>query len=166
MGYAAWRLDMERYQAATALQKVLYGWAHGHRGALLYCSRDIGGPRLRPSNPDWGYLDYFFCPRFLYGAVAALVDGYAGASFERVLYETSQVHAYLFRAEGKLLVAAFTPNDWRQPLLLESDAHSARIVDPMGNATPTEPGRLEIDGSFYPQTLVLEGATTVRVVED
>lgn len=166
MGYAAWRLDMERYQAATALQKILYCWAHGHRGALLYCSRDLGGPRLRPGNPDWGYVDYFFCPRFLYGAVAALVDGYAGASFERILHETPQVHAYLFRAEGRLLVAAFTPHDWRQPLTLESDAESAWVVDPMGNATPAAAGRMEMDVTFYPQTVVLGGASTVRVVEE
>jgi hypothetical protein len=166
MGYTAWRLDMERTQAATAVQKVLYCWAHRHRGALLYCSRDVGGPRLRPDDPDWGYLDYFFCPRFMYGAVAALIDGYAGAHFERVLKETDHLHAYLFRAEGKRLVAAFVPYDGKQSLTLESDASAVQIVDPMGNATPVPPGRVRLDVAFYPQTVVLEGATTVQTVEE
>lgn len=166
MGYAAWRLDIERTQAATAAQKVFYCWAHRHRGALLYCSRDVGGPRLRPDDPDWGYLDYFFCPRFIYGALAALINRYAGAHFESILQETDHLHAYLFSAEGKRLVAAFVPYDGRRSLTLESDAFAVQIVDPMGNATPTPPGRVSIDVTFYPQTIVLEGATTVQVVEE
>ena len=60
--------------AATALQKLLHCWAHGDRGALLFCSRGIGGPRLPQGDADWGYIDYFMCPRFMYGAVAAFID--------------------------------------------------------------------------------------------
>jgi hypothetical protein len=160
MGYAAWRLDVERDMAATAAQKTLYCWAHGNRGALLFCSREIGGPR----GGDWGYLDYTFCPRFMYGAVAAVVDWYAGARFSRVLAEDRNLHAYEFTAPGKRLVALFTPENRDKPVTVKSDAKRAQIVDAMGNASDSAAAQeLKLTASFYPMTLVLEGATRVEI---
>jgi hypothetical protein len=162
MGYAAWRLDVEREMAATAAQKVLYCWAHGHRGALLYCSRDIGGPR----GGDWGYLDYTFCPRFMYGAIAAIVDNYAGARFSRVITESPRLHAYEFTAEGKRLVALFAPDNNERSVTLETDAAAATLLDPMGNPTTiVDPKRITVTAQYYPQTLVLDRATQVTVKE-
>lgn len=164
MGYAAWRLDVERSQAATAIQKTLHCWARGDRGVLLYCSRDIGGPRLRQGDADWGYLDYYMCPRFMYGAVAAFIDQYAGARFETILSETHPLRAYLFSRGTERLVAVFTTPDITQKVAIESDAESASVLDPMGNATPAaDPTRVEVLAGHYPQTIVLQGATEVRL---
>jgi hypothetical protein len=163
MGYAAWRLDMERHQAATAMQKLLYCWAHGNRGGLLYCSRDVGGPRLR-TDPDWGFVDHFFCPRFAYGALSAFVDTYAGASFSSLLTEAHPFTAYEFRSADVRIVTAFTTYDGERAVVVTSDATQAEIVDPMGNRTqaPT-PTRVELTAGFYPATAILYGATTASV---
>jgi len=163
MGYAAWRLDMERHQAATAMQKLLYCWAHGHRGALLYCSRDVGGPRLR-TDPDWGFVDHFFCPRFAYGALSAFIDTYASASFEAALTEAHPFSAYLFRRDDARIVTAFTTYDGERSAVVTSDATRAEVVDPMGNHTeaPTST-RVELKADFYPATAILYGATTASV---
>jgi hypothetical protein len=164
MGYAAWRLDMERHQAATAMQKLLYCWAHGNRGALLYCSRDIGGPRQRPSDADWGFVDHLFCPRFAYGALSAFIDTYAGARFERTLTEAQPFSAYLFRRDDARLVAAFTAYDGERAITITSDAQRAEIVDPMGNrAEAASPKQIELKAGFYPIAVVLYGATTASV---
>ena len=162
MGYAAWRYDIERLQASTAMQKVLYCWAHGNKAALLYCSRSGGGPRLIKGDPDWGHIDHFMCPRFMYGAIAGLVDWYAGASYESTLIENAQKHAYLFKADGRLIVGAYSPRS-TQPITLTSDAESALLIDPMGNASPLDDAaRVELKVGAYPTTVVFEGATKVE----
>jgi len=163
MGYAAWRLDVERSQAATAIQKLLFCWSHGHRGALLYCSRDIGGPRQRTGDADWGFIDYTMCPRFAYGALAAFIDTYAGARFDSALTETQHLRAYLFRADGALIAGVYTPYDGTQALTLTSDATGAELVDPMGNRTALpSPERVEIEAGYHPLAVVFRGATKVR----
>jgi len=164
MGYAAWRYDIERSQATTGLQKALYCWAHGNRGALLYCSRGIGGPRRPVGDPDWGYIDFFMCPRFLYGGVSALVDWYAGARFDAVLLETAQKHVYRFRRGDDVIIAAFTPSGGTQMVTLVAEVESCVSVDPMGNATPVEDAsRVEVELGGYPATLVFSGAKRVEV---
>ncbi len=163
MGYAAWRLDVERSQAATAIQKLLFCWSHGHRGALLYCSRDVGGPRQRAGDADWGFIDYTMCPRFAYGALAAFIDTYAGARFESALAESQNLRAYLFRATDARIAGVFVPHDGTQPVVLTSDAARAELVDPMGNRTPLpSPARVRIEAGYYPLAVVFHGATTVR----
>ena len=160
MGYMAWRLDVEREMAATAAQKALYCWAHGNRGALLYASREIGGPR----GGECGFLDYTFCPRFMYGAIAALVDGYAGARFSRVLREDRDLHAYEFTADGKRLIALFAPENRDLAVTVKSDARRAQLADAMGNATDAATAQeVKLTASFYPTTAVLEGATKVEI---
>jgi hypothetical protein len=165
MGYAAWRLDQEREMAATAVQKLLFCWAHGNRGALLYCSRDIGGPRLR--GDDWGFIDYTMCPRFAYGAVAAFIDAYAGARFEGILRETDQLHVYSFRDAGRHIVSLFTPDGAERPVILESDSTRAYLVDPMGNRTPVPNAQsVEVTASLYPTALIFEGGKQPPVVAE
>ncbi|PIX45546.1 MAG: hypothetical protein COZ57_15070 [Armatimonadetes bacterium CG_4_8_14_3_um_filter_66_20] len=162
MGHAAWRLDMERVQAYVTLQKILYFWAHDNRGVLLYNSRNIGGVRQGEGEADWGYLDHFFCPRFTYGAVAALLDWFAGTRFESVLREERQLHAYCFSAEGRRLVTVFDPTAKgpAQEITVRSDARTALSLDPMGNATPlADARRVRLKASAYPALVVLEGAS-------
>lgn len=164
MGYANWRLDQERASAATGLQKVLFCWAHRHRGALVYNSRGIGGPRLPAGDPDWGLLDYFFCPRFSYGGLSALVDTYAGATFSRVLRETSQQHVYEFQRGTDRLVVGFTPDGRPRPVTVESDAKQAVLVDPMGNRQTLDgPGEVVLKCDYLPVTIMLDGATDVKL---
>ncbi|NSW57246.1 MAG: hypothetical protein HPY44_14625 [Armatimonadetes bacterium] len=162
MGFANWRLDMERNSAATAVQKLLFCWAHGNKAALLYCSRDIGGPR---GSGDWGYIDYFMCPRFTYGAVAAFMDYYAGATFAGTLTERNGLYVYEFRKGDQRLVPVFTAGGDARPVRLETDAQRVLLLDPMGNATSAEPmdGAVALTAGLYPQTVVLEGAGRVSV---
>jgi hypothetical protein len=161
-GFCAWRLDMERQMAATAVQKLLYGWAHGNEGALLYCSREYSGPRLTAN--DWGYLDYFMCPRFMYGTVAAFIDQFAGATFERVVTETDGLYAYVFATAGAKLLALFAPNDQDREVTVESDSSAAQVVDPMGNAAAVvPPGRVQVRVGLYASLIRLTGATVVSV---
>lgn len=164
MGHAAWRLDMERAQAATTLQKLLTCWAEGHRAALVYCSRDVGGPRQRLGEPDWGALDYTFCPRFVYGQLSAFSEGLAGARFVERLAKRQNLRVLRFARGEETIVALFTPYDAEQVVTLHSDARAARVVDPMGNATPQpDPTRIEIHAGYQPQLVALTGASEVGV---
>jgi len=159
MGSAAWRLDQEMVQAQVCTQKLLTCWATGHRGALLYCSRETGGPRL--GHADYGILDHFLSPRFLYGTCAGMVEALLGARFERALPQAGARHAYVFRKDGALVVAAFMAN--RQPgtLTLSSDATQAVLIDAMGNRTPVAGGEVELSCDGYPAYVELIGATRV-----
>jgi len=163
MGYAAWRLDMERHQAATTIQKAIYCRAHDHRGVLFYCSRDVGGPRQRPGNPDWGGIDHFMCPRFVYGAISALVDWYAEATFERILGESQHLNAYLFKSPDGLTLCAFVPHPGTTSFSLESDAMEVKKVDPMGNVVPLGEELDNLSATFYPTTFLLQGATEAKI---
>lgn len=163
MGHAAWRLDAEMPMAATAVQKLLYGWAHGHRAALLYCSREISGPRMTAG--DWGMVDYFMCPRFMYGAVAAFIRHYAGARFERVLQENDRLMAYVLRRGDERLVALFVPRDAEQHVSVRHDGATAFLLDPMGNRSECPAGsEVQVKAGLYPLTVVLRGGDVTSVV--
>jgi len=159
MGSAAWRLDQEMVQAQVCTQKLLYCWATGHRGAMLYASRETGGPRL--GHADYGILDHFLSPRFLYGTCAGMVEALVGARFERALPQSGARYAYVFRKDGALVVAAFMGN--RQPgkLKLSSDATQAVVIDAMGNRTPVAGGTVELSFDGYPAYVELVGASKV-----
>lgn len=165
-GYAAWRLDHERTQAASAVQKVLYSWANGDEGMLLFVSRMTKAPETGSrGGRDFGFMDYNFCPRFVYGAVAAFVETIAGATFERTLIESDNVHAYLFKRGGQRIVAVFAVGESRT-VTITSDAKAATVADAMGNHRPAKTaGAVAVTARAYPQTVVLEGASGVKVVE-
>ena len=173
MGLRSWRLDSDYDQAAEGIKKILYYWAHGVRGVLLFQCRDYGGPRLSITEKTvangWGYLDHFFCPRFKYGAVAAVAEAYAGARFESILMETPQTHVYSFAGKGKKIAAVLVPKTRPKEntvVTLVTDGDSARILDPMGNPTPVpNPKRITVEAGFYPVTVVIEGATQVRTLK-
>ncbi len=163
MGWACWRLDMERMQAATGMQKLLECWAEGHRAALLYCARDVGGPRMR-KDPDWGFVDYTFCPRFAYAALCGFIETFAGARFERALLKDAEVTSYAFRRGGETLVTLSTPFN---PVRVELTGQwrSAVLVDAMGNRTPlASRGPLELEAGAYPVAVVMQGAGGLRIV--
>jgi hypothetical protein len=163
MGYANWRLDMEAMSAATAVQKLIYCWAHKNACALLYASREIGGPR---GSGDWGMLDYTFCPRFSYGTVSAFCDWYAGSVFNVALAERNGLYIYEFHQGHKKVLSLYAAGEGSRPATIQTDATSALLVDAMGNAAPLDivAGAIHVDVSAYPQTLILEGASKVLAV--
>jgi hypothetical protein len=163
-GYANWRPDQERSSASAIVQKLVYCWAHGNRCALVYASREYGGPR---GSGDWGMLDYTFCPRFSYGAVASFCDWFAGAKFVAALSEQNSLYVYEFRKGDSILAPVFISWDGRVPIKLETDAHEAFLVDPMGNRAPAkvENGRVEVLAGLYPQAIVLQGATRLAIAK-
>lgn len=162
-GYAAWRLDQERQQAATAVHKLVHCWATGQRGILLFASRMTRGPGR--VGRDFGFLDHELCPRFVYGAVAAFMRTYAGARFDKTNLETRSLHVYQFSRDDDKLLACFA-TELPRALTITSDATSATLIDEMGNAMKLKsPQRIELRADLFAQTLVLKGATTVRVEE-
>jgi hypothetical protein len=161
-GYSAWRLEQERRQGQIDAQKILYSWANDHAGVLLFCSRMTRGPG-RDGTPDFGLLDYQFCPRFVYGSVAALTTTLAGASFESTLSETDAAHLYTYRRGMDLIVAGFTLED-SATVQIASDAKDVISVDEMGNVRQMDSStglKLSLDG--YPRYWVLKGASRVQV---
>jgi hypothetical protein len=155
----------ERASAALEVQKILYCWAHGHLGVLLYSSRELEWPRQYSYDgvSDYGFVDYFFCPRFVYGAVSAFLDHYAGVRFDHILRESDNLHIYTFRGTDRQLVAVFALRE-PVPVTLTSNARRATLVDPMGNESPVDNGKqVTLEVGEYPQTVVLYGATEVDV---
>ncbi|MEM1441347.1 MAG: hypothetical protein AAGF67_03330 [Verrucomicrobiota bacterium] len=162
-GFDAWRLDQERRQAQAVAQKVLYCWAHDHAGIMLFCGRMTRGPGR--DGRDLGLVDYQFCSRFAYGAVAGLVSVLQGASFESVLVEEEGVFAYEFVVGEERVVSAFSLSD-EGALSFESDASQVMVCDPMGNVVRQVAGGdvdLSLDG--YPQYLVFRNAGSVALSE-
>lgn len=160
-GFDAWRLDQERRQAQAVVQKVLYGWAHEHAGVMLFCGRMTRGPGRE--GRDLGLVDYQFCPRFSYGAVAGLVSVLQGAVFDRVLKEAEGVHVYSFRRGGDMIVSAFSLNDEGE-LSFASDAGEVILYDAMGNEhSRFLPGKVSVSLDGYPVYLVFREATFLEV---
>lgn len=158
-GFDAWRLDQERRQAQAVTQKVLYGWANDHAGVMLFCGRMTRGPGR--DGRDLGLVDYQFCPRFAYGAVAGLVSVLSGASYASTLIEGEGIFAHEFILGEDRIVSAFSLTDKGQ-LAFESDAVAVAVFDAMGNEVNRRDGgggELELDG--YPRYLLFRNASRV-----
>ncbi|MDF1860525.1 MAG: hypothetical protein P1U87_09940 [Verrucomicrobiales bacterium] len=155
MGFDGWRLDQERRKGEIVPQKALYCWASGHAGVLLFGSRMTLGPNR--VSQDFGFLDHWFCPRFVYGSMTAMVSTLEGASFEKALQNHDGIYAYAFRRGGERIVAAFTTNE-EAKVRFETNDRSVVLIDPMGNsrAALSEGGvTLTLDG--YPRYLISSG---------
>lgn len=161
-GYSAWRLEQERRQAQIDAQKVLYSWANGHAGVLLFCSR-MTRPPGRDGTPDFGLLDYQYCPRFVYGSIAALTGVLGGASFRETLVESDDIHLYLFERGEERIVAGFTIGEEAVSTEITTDAREIVALDEMGNKKPSvvSTGSLPLALDGYPRYWILRGATTV-----
>lgn len=165
MGATMPTLASERTHAVWELQKLLHCWAHGHAGVLLYSSRELWWPRQYSYDgvSDYGFVDHFFCPRFAYGAASAFLDRYAGFRFERILRESETLCAYGFRSGTQRMIALFAPHG-TTTVEIGSDAHSAQVLDPMGNASPADtPNRLTVRVGEYPLSVLLNNATRVEL---
>ncbi|MFA5688263.1 MAG: hypothetical protein WC959_03845 [Kiritimatiellales bacterium] len=176
-GDAAWRLDKEISQAVTHMQKLFFGRANGAEGWLFYATRWQGGPRMQIPPADggtpagWGYLDYYFCPRFAYGAIGAFADVYAGARFERKLAETEDLFVYEFSRGNDRLIAFFTlfqtrAGGTKKNISFKADAGGIQLLDAMGNVVRTfSAGTAAVTASAYPQTLIFKNASTINLQE-
>lgn len=160
-GYSAWRLDQERRQAQVDTQKVLYSWANGHAGILLFCSRMTRGPG-RDGPPDFGLVDYQYCPRFVYAAVSALTGTLTNSSFHETLVESEGEHLYVFKKGTDLIVAGFHLGETSATARLAHDGKEVVFVDEMGNeASIDATGTLTVNLDGYPRYWILRDATTV-----
>ncbi|MHB0998071.1 MAG: hypothetical protein ACYC27_02405 [Armatimonadota bacterium] len=170
MGYYISNVGAERANAVYEIQKMLYCWAHKHSGVLLYSSRELFWPRQYSYETgnvvsDYGFVDHFYCPRYVYGAVSAFLDRYAGFKFEKVLKESDNLHAYLFKNGSRTMVSFFAVNKPAE-LKIESDAGNISLIDPMGNELIIENGRsINITADQYPKSLLLENASFVEITE-
>tara|TARA_R110002096_G_scaffold203718_13_gene389084 strand:- start:11007 stop:12704 length:1698 start_codon:yes stop_codon:yes gene_type:complete len=159
MGYDGWRLDQERRKGQIVPQKTLYCWKSGHAGALLFGGRMTLGPRR--TNQDFGFLDHHFCPRFVYGSVAALVSVLQGAPYHSTLQETDELFVYQFHRDEQRILAAFTLRE-SGSLHIQSDAESGELIDEMGNRTPIDdPQNFQLSLTGYPRYVILNNATSV-----
>ena len=114
---------------------------------------------------DYGFVDHFFCPRFVYGAMSALLHDYAGFRFRRILSEDGDLHAYLFADGKRRWVVAFAPQG-KTRIRVGSDAQHASVLDVMGNRRDLRaPGQVTLTVTDYPTTVLLDGATRVDVVK-
>ncbi len=163
-GFAAWRLDQERAQAAGVVQKIIHSWARGDEGMLLFASRMTKAPGR--TGRDFGFLDYDFCPRFVYGAVSAFVQQFAGARFERTLIESNDLHAYVFKRGEQRVIACFSIGE-SKTAAFETDARRATIFDAMGNieAQVNDEPRIVVRQTALVKAIVLEGATRIEMAK-
>jgi hypothetical protein len=62
-------------------------------------------------------------------------------------------------------VTAFVGSDYPRPIVLETDAQGASLLDPMGNAADVKMagGRVSLTAGYAPTTLVLEKATKLNL---
>lgn len=167
MGYPMPTVGGERANAVHEMQKILYCWAHGQVGVMLYSSRELWWPRqyVYDDVSDFGFVDHFYCPRFIYGAASAFLDRYAGYQFARILCESPNVRAYQFASGDRQMIALFAAKSPAE-IRIKSDAVTARLIDPMGNESPAaDPKLMTVQVGEYPVSVLLEGAAKVEVSE-
>ena len=169
-GFCAYSLGKETEQGYTVIQKILYSWAHDNIGYLVWASRAIGGPRVHTpgednsANPGWGYIDYWMCPRFLYGTLASLIHWYSDVTFEKILWEKDDVYIYQFTAADKKLIAVFKDTDREYSVTLEHDGTDCIVVDEMGNVEKTDGNRrINIQPQRYLKTIIITNAISIHV---
>jgi len=165
MGLAMPTVGDERANAVAVMQKMLTCWAQRHEGVLLYSSRELWWPRQFSYDgvSDYGFVDYFYCPRFAYGAVSAFLDRYAGYRFDRVLQDTPELHAYAFRRGDRRLVALFSTAAPVE-VALRADGPASSVIDPMGNGQDVAgQDELRVRVEDYPITVVYPEASRIAV---
>jgi len=156
MGFDGWRLDQERSKGQIVPQKTLFCWANDHAGVLLFGGRMTLGPRR--VTQDFGFLDHFFCPRYVYGSVAALVSTLDGASFSRVLLDEEETTVYAFQKGADVILSGFSLTG-EAAVVVEAGAERGVSVDAMGNAEEVSlRERFSWEIGKYPRYLVLENA--------
>ncbi|MEO0415234.1 MAG: hypothetical protein AAF226_09815 [Verrucomicrobiota bacterium] len=133
MGYDGWRLDQERRKGQYVPQKTLFCWANHHRGVIIFGSRMVLGPQRR--NQDFGFLDHYFCPRYVYGSFTAMTSALAGCSFEKTLIDSDTLKVYQFRRGADRVLSFFNNGDQTVRLSISARSDGAQFIDEMGNRT-------------------------------
>lgn len=162
MGCMTDSISAEGIGAYTEMQKLFYAWAHGNKGVMLYSSRELAWPRQHDN--EYGFVDYFFCPRFVYGTVSAFLDVYAGMRFDHILRESDNLHIYIFKGNGKTMATIFTSAE-PQEISLTGTTQCLYRIDPMGNKMKVKSADLiNLKTSDYPQTVVFDGDCDVSLL--
>lgn len=165
MGYSMPTVGGERANAVFEMQKIFYCWAHGNKGVMLYSSRETFWPRqyMYDGISDYGFVDYYFCPRFVYGTMSAFLDKLAGFQFSHILQESDNIHAYEFISGNRRIIAVFAA---KEPAVVRftSDAKRASILDPMGNSTRCDDPRIiSVHVGEYPIVVSFDRSTMVEL---
>ncbi|MDF1753665.1 MAG: hypothetical protein P1U89_12875 [Verrucomicrobiales bacterium] len=162
MGFDGWRLDQELRKGQYVPQKTLYCWANDHSGVLLFGSRMTQGPYRR--SQDFGFIDHFFCPRYVYGSIGAMVSTLAGATFHSVVLEDGNHFIYRFQKGSETILSAFSLEPDSPPLQVKTNALQAVVVDPMGNQRDIEkPDTIALQTGNYPVYLKLEAESDIVI---
>lgn len=163
MGCMTTSICAEGIGAYTEMQKLFYAWAHGNKGVMLYSSRELAWPRQHEN--EYGFVDYFFCPRFVYGTMSAFLDIFAGMRFDKILKESDNLHVYIFKGKGETMAVAFTSTEPKE-ITLTGSTECLYIIDPMGNKKKTrDTDSITFKTSNYPQTVVFQGDCEVNLLQ-
>lgn len=163
MGFDGWRLDQERRKGQIVPQKALHCWSSGHVGVLLFGSRMTLGPNR--VTQDFGFLDHWFCPRYVYGSVGAMILVLSGAVFEETLLDRNGTHVHRFRRGGEEIVVVFSETDDAPELRFSATGERVESVDEMGNrVTVTNPEEIRLVPDGYPRYLVAHGGGIAMIV--
>ncbi len=163
MGALVDSICTEYMGAYIEMQKFFYCWAHRNSGIMLYSSRELDSPRQHAN--EYGFVDYFFCPRFAYGTISAVLDQYAGMRPYKILLETENLHVYLFKDNNRIMATVFAATN-PGTVRLSGNAKNITIIDPMGNVREIGKGpEVEIEAGYYPKTVVFYGVDDVRLLD-
>lgn len=162
---------MEDEVASAVWQKIVYGWAMGARDYIWYNLRATGW--FDGGEPGYGLITADYRPRAGYAAFSALSAVAQGMDFDGTIHSKKLRHLFRFRGSSQQVKDGFALIGWdtRQKgvvcgVKVATDAKSAATVDLMGNRTPVRivNGVVDFAIGFYPQALVLDGATKAEVV--
>jgi len=152
----------EHLQAVTLFEKLIYSWGRGSIGYNWYDLRNDGFVAGNGEH-HYGMITNDFYPKAVYAAYNTMTGLYGHARFLRQLNVGDGLWAFLFAADGGLLVAGWNESirGGTVPILLETDAKSAEIVDLMGNRRncPVSNGVALLEIGSNPATLRLSDAT-------
>jgi hypothetical protein len=165
-------LDDEFRLGYEIIQKIAWSWAYryGTKGWIYYASNHFAGPRFYPSlkawnaaGQGWGYLDYFFCPRWPYATLSAFLHHFAGAKDDGILLDNANLYVIRFRKNQDTLLAFFAIKS-DSKFAFEHDGVEAQLIDPFGNVVVTSRDKwIEAEANRWPHFYRLTNANSVQL---
>lgn len=155
-------------QADCLFKKLLFSWA---RGAVSYTWYGLcnNGYDLKYSEDNFGILDRFMSPKYIFAVYAAIIREYQTAKYQGQIQSPGDPWLFAFRSPEAVLLAnwALTNSSASTIYAAYSDGSSATQLDLAGNGSdrPTRHGVALFTVAGYGSTLVLQGATVVDKVK-
>lgn len=104
-------LDVEFPYAAMTMQNLLYCYQSGYEAFFFFELRDMRGTRMNPVSEYEGMLDYFYCPRALWGMTSAFIDLMTGYRPDGVIYrDDASLEVYQFAEDDSSILAFINKN--------------------------------------------------------